>query len=464
MQVLVALVLLAAACTSDVEEGVTDQALIPSYIDSALDCGRAALAGNLAPGTQLQRVDISTAEFPDARCNDGTPGVFFFRPSATQAGANRWIIQLQGGGGCRTADDCAARWCRIGTNFGATQMTSDLAPANGIDGDGILYRGPAQVSPFEDANQVLIRYCSSDNWSGRSGLVPLVGAHPITGDRIVYVMDFRGADILDAVITKLRQDGVPGLIYTQGGANVPLPDLDAASRVVLAGASAGGAGVINNGDRIQDLLVANDLDGVLDYRLLIDSIFAPNADDLDWTPSTWCTQAVCDWSDIFLPMNTMFERHGDTSCDVWHANAPGTEWMCDDTDHVVRHHVLTPMMVRMGLFDDLLSGNLIASGVEDGAGNPMTLPLFASLVTAQLLALPQIAVAGQTEETAPVAPATFGPQCPKHETLSNNPSTFNTRITKANTPLRMFDVWTNWVNGAANAQVVFAPGDPQVCN
>jgi hypothetical protein len=458
------LVAFAAACTSEPsEEEVIEQALIPPYIDNVLTCGRAALAGGLAPGAQLQRVDISLAEFPDARCNDGTPGVFFFRPAATPAGAAKWVIQLQGGGACRTPDDCAARWCRIGTNFGATQMTSDLAPANGIDGDGILYRGPAQVSPFEDANHVLVRYCSSDNWAGRSGPLGLNAAHPVTGNPISYSIDFHGADILDAVIAKLRQAGVPGLVYTIGGGNVALSDLDAASRVVLAGASAGGAGVIHNGDRLQAELAANDLDGVLDYRLLIDSIFGPNAEDLDWNPSTLCTQAVCDWSDIFLPMNIMFDRQGDTSCDAWHA-ANATEWMCDDTDHVIRHHVLAPMMVRMGLLDDLLSGNLIASGAADGAGNPITLAGFASLVTAQLLGLPQIAVAGQSEETAPVAPATFGPRCPKHETLSNNASTFNTRITKAGVALHMFDVWTNWVNGAANSQVVFAPGDPLVCN
>jgi hypothetical protein len=346
-----------------------------------------------------------------------------------------------------------------------TQMSSVLAPADGIDGDGILYRGPLRASPFEDANHVLIRYCSSDSWSGRSGPLSFASVDPVSGAAISYSIDFRGADILDAVFATLRHDGVPAPVYTIDDSNTAMPDLDAASRVVFAGASAGGAGIINNGDRIRDELLANDLDGVIEVRLLIDSIFGPNAEDLDWNFTPLCTQAICDWSDILIPSVAMFERHGDDSCDTWHAaNDPATAWLCDDTDHVIRHHVTTPMMVRMGLWDSLISRNLIDANVHDAAGNPMTVPLFAQLVHDQLLALPQIAVAGQTEETAPVAPALYGPQCAKHETLSSNAATFDVRIGRGGVPFRMFDVWMNWVAGAANSQIVFSPGDLQDCN
>ena len=122
------------------------------------------------------------------------------------------------------------------------------------------------------------------------------------------------------------------------------------------------------------------------------------------------------------------------------------------------------MMVRMGLLDELISRNLIDDNVEDAAGNPITIGLFEQLVHDELLALPQIAVAGQSEETAPVAPAIYGPRCAKHETLSNNAATFNVRIVKTGVTSRMFDVWSRWVAGAASSQVVFEPGDVQLCN
>jgi hypothetical protein len=456
--VLVALVV-APACTTDRDLAEVEQAVIPGYLDTALTCGVAGPAGNLGAGNQLQRFDLAT--FPNARCNDDSPGVFFVRPAASPAGANKWIIQLQGGGGCRTADDCAARWCSRGTNFGMRQMTSDDEPA-AINGDGILYRGPQQVTPFEDANHVLIHYCSSDTWAGRSGRQTEIATDPL-GNQVSYSIKFRGADIIDAVFDTLRQNGVPGITYTLNDSNVAMPDLDAASHVVFAGASAGGGGIINNGDRIQALLQTNDLDGVLDYRLLIDSTFGPDPGALDWNFSPLCTQAVCDWDDIFLANSMLYARHGDTSCDTWHAaNDVSTAWRCDDTDHVIRHHVLAPMMVRMGLLDELLSKNLIDANVLDAAGNVMTLPLFASLVRTELLALPQVAVAGGSEETAPVVPAIYGPHCAKHETLSNNPATFNVRT--GPTGARMFEVWNRWVAGAAGSQIVFAPGDPQVCN
>lgn len=465
---LAAIFIVQPACgtTADEPTAVADQALAAPYIDDVLTCGDPGTAGGLAVGNDLQRVEIDLAVFPNARCNDGSPGIFYFRPAATPAGADRWVIQLQGGGGCKSADDCARRWCSVGTNFGATQMTSALTPQAAIPGRGILYRGAAFVNPLEDANQVLGVFCSSDAWSGREGPLAVNAVDPVTGAAITYSIDFRGADILDAIIKTLRQDGVAGPVYDNEGLQIPLPDLDEASKVLFAGASAGGGGVINNGDRIGDELRATDLDGLLDYRLLIDSTFGPNPNDLEWSTSTECSSSLlCTWQDILAAGTAMYTRHGDTSCDAWHAaNAPATAWLCDDTEHVIRNHVLTPMMVRMGLVDQLISDNLITSGVSDATGAAMTLPLFAQLVHDQLLALGTINVAGVAEETSPVAPALYGPRCAQHETLSNNVATYDVRIGKAGVPYTMFDVFLNWLAGAAMSQVVHDPGDPQACS
>jgi len=439
----------------------------PSIAD-VLDCGTAASAGGLRPGTDLQRVDLDLAAFPDARCNDGSAGTFFVRPAATPAGASHWVIQLQGGGGCRTPDDCARRWCSVGTNFGMTQMSSALAPATGIPADGILYRGPAHVNPIADANQVFVRYCSSDTWAGRTGPIDLDALHPVTGEPVRFRIDFHGQDILDAVIATLRRDGAAVPAYTLDGGSTELADLDDATAVVLAGASAGGGGTINNADRIGAALRATNTCGVdcaLDFIALIDSTFGPNANDLDWTTSTMCTTGgACTWRDVLAAGTAMYPPHGDDSCETWHAaNAPDTAYLCNDTDHVIRNHVTTPFAMRMGLRDELISGNAIEAGVSVPGQGRMTLPLFSQLVHDQLLDLSRLPTLAEEGAAITRAPGTFGPPCPDHETLSTNPSVFDVTVSSGGTPYTMFQVFSNWATGATPAQVVYEPGDPIDC-
>src|SRR5690606_25252910 len=108
--------------------GEPDAASGTPWIQDVLDCGTEASAGGLADGgTALQRVDLDPAIFPDAVCNDGTPGFFYFRPAGSEAARNRWVIQLQGGGSCANPSHCAKRWCSIDTAFGMTQMTATLS-------------------------------------------------------------------------------------------------------------------------------------------------------------------------------------------------------------------------------------------------------------------------------------------------------------------------------------------------
>ena len=53
-------------------------------IDKVLSCGRTAIAGSLADGTDLQRFTFSPGEFPNALCNDGSPAIFYYRPFKAQ--------------------------------------------------------------------------------------------------------------------------------------------------------------------------------------------------------------------------------------------------------------------------------------------------------------------------------------------------------------------------------------------
>lgn len=458
------------AVAEDAAPDTTDAVVVVPSIAEVLDCGEAASAGGLAAGTDLQRVDIDLAAFPDARCNDGTAGTFYFRPATTSQGASRWVIQLQGGGGCGSPDGCARRWCSVDTNFGMTQMSATLAPAGGIGADGILYRGAAHANPIADANQVFVRYCSSDGWAGSTGPLEVDAVHPVSAEPIRYRIDFRGRDILDAVIATLRQDGASVPAYTLGGGSVVLADLDTANNVLLAGASAGGAGAIQNVDRLATMLRATNTCGGVDCSLevttLIDSIFGPRGDELDWSTSVPCTEeGSCTFEAVLAAARSTYPIAADESCLSWHAtNAPGTAYLCNDAGHVIRNHVTTPMMVRMGIFDQLIGSNYIESGASIPGVGAMTAPRFGQLVHDQLVELSRLRALAEEGAAIPREPATFGPPCLDHETLSANPSVFDVTVTAMNAPRTMFDVFGAWRTGGAPTHAVWDQGDPVDCN
>src|SRR5688572_12813266 len=78
-------------------------------IDKALSCGRPGEAGGLAAGTDLKRVTIDRGQYPDAVCNDATPGAFYVGRYTRDEDRNKWVIFLQGGGGCGSGQACVDR-------------------------------------------------------------------------------------------------------------------------------------------------------------------------------------------------------------------------------------------------------------------------------------------------------------------------------------------------------------------
>lgn len=445
-----------------------DASLVPT-IAEALTCGRPGVAGGLSRGDDLQRHDVDLDIFPDAVCNDGTGAVFYFRPYQGEANRNRWVVQLQGGGGCRTPDGCARRWCSVDTNFGMTQMTAELAPEGGINGHGILAR--RADNPLGRANHVFVRYCSSDSWSGTARNVVVTAADPAGGEAIEMRLSFMGSRIVDAVIDTLRRDGVEPLTYTLGGSSIEMPDLDDAAWVLFAGASAGGGGVANNADRVAERLFANntacDAAGCpLEYRVLIDSSFGPSFEvlDLDGTPAC-AEQDPCDY-ETFARIaqagpDTMWGRLNEASCMAFH-EPTDDQWFCADTGHLMRHHITSPMFVRMGQTDALISGNYMEAGYGY-QGDPLDLPTFAALVRSDLEALADLPDTAEEGDEVTVAPGFFGPTCSKHETLRSSPDTFDVTIRVDGTDYAMFDVLTNWVTSAEPAGVVAQRRSDNVC-
>jgi hypothetical protein len=448
---------------------------IPNIDEAFGDCTAPGEAGGLAGGTDLIRVDIDRTAFPQAQCSDGTTPLFFVRKATNPAHANKWLFLLQGGGGCKTPEACARRWCSEGTNFGANKLSSRFAPTRGTTAKGILANRADNI--FDGWNQVFLYYCTSDHWAGTQESVIMEAPHPVDGgDPVQFRVSFAGGQVFDAVVSSLRGDGVPTVTYTDGvGAEQAMPDLDDASEVVLAGASAGGGGVINNIDRFAETLrTNNNACGAstcpLDVSAIIDSSLGADLRDLDVTTTPICSEwGFCTLesflSDEWSRAQSYHAHRGDESCVSWHeANDPSNTHMCVYTNFVLENHITTPFFVRMGLRDSLMSGNAIDAGfsVPAQGGAAMTLPIFASMISQQLMDLPNITSTANEASAITKAPGVFGPPCPKHETLRSNADTYDVTV---GSPARKFlELVGNWRAGTSPTQAVLtSSSDPFTC-
>jgi len=156
--------------------------------------------------------------FDKARCLDGTPYAYYFRPAPTgSAHAKDWVIYLQGGGVCVSLIDCTLRGStRLGSSYDWNQT---LGAFNMVTNN-------ATLNPFWDFNHVILPYCTGDTHTGTD-----------TG-RNAYFLFFAGHLNLEASFTQLQRDH----------------HLGDAQNVIFSGASAGGIGCHNNADWVQSVL------------------------------------------------------------------------------------------------------------------------------------------------------------------------------------------------------------------
>lgn len=251
-------------------------------------------------------LDLNT--YPNAKCFDGTPGGFLYR-RGYGSGKNRWVIVLQGGGACGLVDplngDSYVNYCtffdpiaqssdydnfqenvppnsfysglsesqfddlktRISNDyFDETSVFTDenfnsnshLDISTLIDSGisstgkiGILSQNPSLNPDFYSWNQIIVKYCSQDLWSGNGG--------SFNYNNHSYF--FNGSNILNATIQVLKNHN-PSII------NLPL--LDNANNIIISGYSAGGEGIFYHGSEISNMInlgLSNDKD----IAYLIDS-------------------------------------------------------------------------------------------------------------------------------------------------------------------------------------------------
>ncbi len=446
--------------------------LAQANIDDVVQCGAAPPVG---PGNvaEFQRHVIDQVVFPDALCNDGTPAAIYFRPYTGAANRNKWVLNLHGGGGCGSGASCIARWCGCNnttecpyttapTNFTRSTMTND-GPAQKA-ADGIFLRGDTvRVNPLGDYNQVEFSYCTSDGWHGNQRAVSFTTVNPKTNAPVTFTIHFLGAKVLDANIATLRQAGVPALVYTRGGAQTALPDLDEATEIVITGDSAGGAGVISNLDFLTDTLRASNTacsaGGACPLKTygLIDAVVGPDRSKLDY--GTHVVPQIRSWMDYITLAAQNSHNVGarkDASCEAWHAaNMPATAGACSDESHVVRHHITTPFFVRMALIDQLISGNYIEDGLRNADMSPMTVATFARTLHDELASFGNLSASAEEGSLITKQPGVFAPLCSKHDTIHSTADTFGTTITPAGgTAQRLLGVFTNWQAGLTPSNVL----------
>jgi len=203
-----------------------------------------ALAGPVCANLvkqSLQNVD------KNAVCTDGTPAVYYFKPSAslndgTGSGglqaSNTWIFYLEGGGWCYDVASCQARCGTDGRLCTSKDAPSSLALA-GIFSD--------RTSPvLQEANKVYVRYCTSDGHMGNA---------------TKFGWQFRGHVVVQAVLRDI--------VATHG--------LGAGSQkhtLIFGGGSAGGRGAMVHLDYVSEMLGSAsknvDIVGFLDSPAWID--------------------------------------------------------------------------------------------------------------------------------------------------------------------------------------------------
>ncbi|GJP32148.1 hypothetical protein CLOM_g16725 [Closterium sp. NIES-68] len=254
----------------------------------------AAPAGGGAGSTSLVLLPPSRY---GARCLDGSPPGFYHR-QGNGAGANKWLIYLQGGGWCYSATGCAYR---ASTVLGTTRLykpPSDPAFEPTLRKYGTEFRGmlsaSAQENPaFFNWNTVMVLYCDGGGFAGSGQRIAVNRTTTLYSD---------GSRIVDAVLQELTA--------RRGMA--------AAAKVVLSGCSAGGQAVSAVCNRVGAavpraavkclmdggfFLDADDVTGQKYFRSVAKEIVAMHKPVVD--PDCRRTYGTQVWK-CFFPQNNLF--------------------------------------------------------------------------------------------------------------------------------------------------------------
>jgi hypothetical protein len=157
----------------------------------------------------------------DARCIDGSPAAYYFRPGSG-SGSTKWIVFHQGGGWCISLSDCRQR---AGTALGSSvNYTTELALP-----DQLLSTNTTINPLLHNWNVAFLTYCDGGSFVGDAVANDKQGA-----------LHFKGKATREATLAALIAD--------QGMAD--------ASEVIISGGSAGGLAAFLHADWWCDMIGA----------------------------------------------------------------------------------------------------------------------------------------------------------------------------------------------------------------
>ncbi|KAL3693210.1 hypothetical protein R1sor_006861 [Riccia sorocarpa] len=164
-----------------------------------------------------------------AVCLDGSPPAYYLDRGFGK-GADNWLIHFEGGGWCRTAEECL--------NRAFTQLGSSRYMADEIYMGGILSSDPAVNRDFYDWNRVRFKYCDGGSFFGEVEEVVTVkqSLKNRYSERSAPVY-YRGMRIWKAVMNDLLSKGMAN-----------------AKQGFLTGCSAGGLASFLHCDLFKDLM------------------------------------------------------------------------------------------------------------------------------------------------------------------------------------------------------------------
>jgi hypothetical protein len=334
--------------------------------DTELPALAEELSERSAGGQQATLMTIDLAQYPDAKCNDGSAPIV--KVNLDPSGGTNWLVYMQGGGSCESIDECEHRWrdcdpspahSEGGRAVGGKANMKANANAMNFDSWGILdfdgYNG--ETSPFagKGFNRVFIPYCSSDHWRGL-GHTQSVNYAPTCGSPApLTTIHFGGGKIVEAVIDEIM-------------ASQRAPQSD--DFIVLAGGSAGGAGVQHNLDRVTAQVEA--LEPGITVLGIADAANAVGLDQ-DGVPGSVAVAAELFWAG--LDPATFVHVPGDPidvvvddSC--WNAESGSDKDYCHVASYTVPNHVDSPLMQTINTFDGIHEAAFDAyhAGISDCGG------------------------------------------------------------------------------------------------
>ena len=247
---------------------------------------------------------LDRLKYPDAVCNDGSPGAFLFR-RGDDAGTNKWVLVLQGVGACSSREACLGRDPELLSSI-PWQRKSIEEVSKGPD--GIFNRSQENNPHFYNWNHVFFIYCSSDVWAGRRLASPETEG-----------INWSGHYILEAIINTIQDQSVIGA-----------PTLSSAEDILFAGSSSGASGVRANINWLAELLRSNQIEakfkGVLDAG--VGPLSAPD-------------EIFTDPSDSWSLYNSIINE----DCIADHAES-GDIGICAFTEYIiVNDYISTPLFV-----------------------------------------------------------------------------------------------------------------------